>query len=101
MLKRDKIKIYNNILNMFMAMIRYYISASGNLSFKIWCYTIVSAFGHVQTVYALRINGYLPVQVSGSKINLPGSKMTCLDFCLNHLTLSDAQFLQLIDLWAC
>ena len=56
---------------------------------------------HLLSVYALRINGYLPVRTSGSKINLPGSKMTCLDFCLNHLTLSDAQFLQLIDLWAC
>ena len=46
--------------------------------------------------YALRINGYLPVWMSGSKINSPGSKMTCPDFCLNHLTLSDAQFLGLL-----
>ena len=38
------------------------------------------------TVYTLRIKYHLPIWMSNSKINLPRSKMTCPDFCLNHLT---------------
>ena len=40
----------------------------------------------ILVVYALRIKYQLPIWMSNSKINLPGSKMTCPDFCLNHLT---------------
>ena len=38
------------------------------------------------TMYALRIKHHLPIRMSDSKINLPRSKMTCPDSCLNHLT---------------
>ena len=56
-----------------------------------------------KSVYALRIKHHLPIRMSDSKINLPGSKITHPDFCSSQLmscSCSSWQIYGLVESWS-